>query len=303
MRVLLIANSGKNNISASLDRAAAWLEQQGVTYDHITSERLLAGDPQLLCYQQRINDYGLVCCFGGDGTILRVARLIGTSGVPLLSINFGLVGFLTSTDESRMIQALEAALEQRITIDTRILAAVEVQYSDGSIDRQTALNEVGFSRGNFGRIVSVDLFVNGCLLENVRGDGMLVSTATGSTAYSLSAGGPLITPRFGGLTIVPISPHTLNSRSVVTAPDDLVVLRPDQESLRRIVLFVDGEVLWKPWEGDEPGPDGDRPPHPGVPELVEVRVRPSQAGLNILRYGDYDFFEQISRVFFRGANA
>jgi NAD+ kinase len=236
-----------------------------------------------------IGQFDLICSFGGDGTTLRAAPLVGTSGVPLLSYNFGKLGFLSGAGKADLIPALEAAFNGQLGYDARTMLSVRVTYTDGQIDEQIAINELVVSRGHFGRIVALDLFINDTFIDTIQGDGLLVATPTGSTAYSLSAGGPIIAPSHEGLCVVPISPHSLTSRAVITGADDWVRFEPNRANRQQLVLFIDGEVFWI-----QPTARG---------EITSVEVGTCAEKLMLARFGPYDFYDHISRTFFRGDHA
>lgn len=319
MPVLLVSNATKVQVAEVLQTVREWLDNQGIQHRHIYSEQLLINNPYLEEQSRLVSDYDLVVSFGGDGTILRVSRMIGDSQVPLLACNFGGMGFLSAVSADGVIGALQAVFEGNTVTEQRTLAEIEVTYENGSVASYRALNEAVISRGNFGRIVSLDLYVNDCFIENARGDGVLVSTATGSTAYALSAGGPLVNPLYDGLVVAPISPHSLKAFSMVTGPKDVVVLKPSLENVQRIVLFLDGEVLWSSEaESGEAGEgDGDTEGRPGrqgsglspgqnngdenesdSPEVISVAVRPSPVKVNLVRLKTESFYSQVARTFF-----
>ncbi|MDR2956764.1 MAG: NAD(+)/NADH kinase [Coriobacteriales bacterium] len=295
MRVLLVSNATKELVSEACLLTSSWLNEQGITFDHISSERLLINEQFLAECASNVKCYDMVISFGGDGTILRVARMIGSSGVPLLAFNFGGMGFLTSAQPEAVLPALTAAMAGETHIEERAFAEIAVTYDDGTDEHYLALNEVAISRGNFGRIVSLDLFINNSFVEKARGDGVLVATATGSTAYALSAGGPLISPDYAGLVVVPISPHSLKSWSIVTGPADIVVLKPSLDNAQRIVLFLDGEVLWSNEALAQGDLDSD------IREVVSVAVSSSQTKLQLVRLNTHDFYEQVALTFFGSA--
>ncbi|MCL2339989.1 MAG: NAD(+)/NADH kinase [Actinomycetia bacterium] len=299
MRVLLVANAIKQT-ATGLASARDWLAAQGMEFEQITSEHLVLHDPFSSEWKERVQQFDLVVSFGGDGTILRVARMIGASKVPLMAFNFGGMGFLASDQSTALLQGLNSFASGAFSLDARTLAAVDISYADGSTEQQLALNEAVISRGNFGRIVSLDLLVNTVFLDRTRGDGVLVATATGSTAYALSAGGPLISPHYDGLVIVPIAPHTLKAWSVVTGPADIVTLRPSAENAQRLVLFLDGEVLWSPANSEKLSQPPAEPGSLAVsgPEILSISVRPSAAQLQIVRFTPHDFYSQIAQNFF-----
>ena len=296
MRVLIVSHNEKEQVPAALASAVDWLRAQAIEFELLSSEHLVLSDPLLAQWAERVVDYDMVICLGGDGTILRVARMIGRSGVPLLSFNFGGMGFLAAEQASNMLLSLEAMLAGAYELDERTMLQVDVSYDDGSHDQQTALNELVASRGNSGRIVSLDLFINQTFMEKTRGDGVLVATATGSTAYALSAGGPIVNPHYDGLVVVPISPHTLKSWSLVSGPDDVVELRPSLENSQSVVLFLDGEVLWS---SEAARLAGETSGYTEVgPEVLSAQVRPSGTGLKMVVPINHDFYGHIASTFF-----
>ncbi|MDR2586967.1 MAG: NAD(+)/NADH kinase [Coriobacteriales bacterium] len=295
MRVLLFTNTTKEPSSQVLGAIYAWLDERGVEHESFSSgsfeEEESARFDEL---RASIRDFDLVCSFGGDGTILRAAHLVGTSGVPLLGYNFGSLGFLSGAGRDELLPALEAAIDGRLARDERALLKVEVTYENGQVDSQIALNEVAVSRGHFGRIVALDVTINNSFIDTMEGDGVLVATPTGSTAYALSAGGPLIAPAYEGLCVVPISPHSLKSRAVITTATDVIRLEPNRANRQQLVLFIDGEVFWM-------NPPQERAASRG--EVVRVEVGVCAEKLILLRFGAYDFYHHISETFFRGGNA
>ncbi|MDR0350269.1 MAG: NAD(+)/NADH kinase, partial [Coriobacteriales bacterium] len=200
--------------------------------------------------------------------------------------NFGRLGFLSGAGRDDLIPALAAAVEGRLSYDERMLLEISVAYEDGRVDQQIALNEVAVSRGHFGRIVALDLAINGTFIDTIKGDGVLVATPTGSTGYALSAGGPIIAPAHEGLCVVPISPHSLKTRAIIAAQGDRIRLEPNRTNRQQLVLFIDGEVFWT---HDAPAATG---------EVAAVEAGACAQKLKLARYGDYDFYDHISRTFF-----
>lgn len=235
-----------------------------------------------------LDGVGLVVSLGGDGTLLRAARLVGTSEnpeVPILGLSYGHLGFLTCNDQDADILSVvgralagEMHPSRRATLHA-LLCGVDSQGRE--VTREAfALNEVVLSRGGSGKIVEFDVKVNGRAIDDLRGDGFVVASATGSTGYALSAGGPIVTPEFKGMVCVPIAPHTITARAFLTSPSDVVELDvTDARSLDRCV-FVDGNDL----AGET------------VPERLEVRRGGSDVIL--LTQDPDDFYGSVSRVFY-----
>ena len=217
---------------------------------------------------------------GGDGTFLSAARALGFAPVPLLGFNYGDLGFLSgnpSRDElDLVVSALagELPVERRSTLDARICAL------DGSELSITALNEVAYTRGASGHVVEYTLGINGTPVARLRADGLVVSTATGSTAYALSAGGPIVSPGYTGLVAVPLAPHALGSRAIVTAPSDVVEVAMGGRNIEEASVFVDGLAL-------------------DVRGVSSITVTRGERELLLVQGGD-DFFKSVSQVFFYG---
>jgi len=290
MRVLTSVNkSNAKALEASL-MLATYLDSLNI--ENLTLDTYDLG-------QVNAADYDLVITLGGDGTVLRTAGAVAYSQVPILSINFGHLGFLTNEqDESEgLIDIVNAALADEAIREARTNIRVDLmcegddedafeQLCLSPFDAENprsffALNEVALTRGSTGRIINFDLSVAGSAIANIRGDGLVVATATGSTAYALSAGGPLIAPGFSGLEVVPVSPHTLTARAMVTDPSDVVELVMGEGPAENApVVSVDGSIC----ELDAP--------------LVKMQVRRGPEPTILLRYKREDFYAHASKVFF-----
>jgi NAD+ kinase len=190
----------------------------------------------------------VVAVFGGDGTMLYAARVVADSGVPILGVNLGSLGFLTEVKLEEMHAALEGLLTGEYQLEERMLLEVEVSKRDRSLTRYLALNDAVINKGTLARIIELEVSVNSQLVTLTRSDGLIISTPTGSTGYSLSAGGPILYPTLAALIITPICPHTLTNRPVVV-PDGAVVgicLRHGTD----VMVTVDGQVGMPLEQGD-----------------------------------------------------
>jgi NAD+ kinase len=198
--------------------------------------------------QELASKVDVVAVFGGDGTLLYAARIVADSGVPILGVNLGSLGFLTEVKLEEMHTALESLLTGEYQLEDRMLLEVEVSKKDRSVTRYLALNDAVINKGALARIIELEVSVNSQLVTLTRSDGLIISTPTGSTGYSLSAGGPILYPTLAALIITPICPHTLTNRPVVV-PDGAVV----GICLRRgtdVMLTVDGQVGMPLEQGD-----------------------------------------------------
>lgn len=212
---------------------------------------------------------------GGDGTLLRTARFLDGRCVPILGVNLGRLGFLTSCGASDFEMALRAVVAGEFEADTRMVLHGESVNADGAVRAQwRALNEFVVHKGGFARMLSVRVTANGEPLSSYTADGIIVASPTGSTAYSLSAGGPLVVPTLDSIIVTPISPHTLAIRPIVLPPDAVVELEavdgPDE-----ILVTVDGQV------GEE-FREGDR-----------LRVRRADRPVQIVRFPGTGFFGRL----------
>lgn len=310
MQVLLVANTSKPDAVEAALVAAEWLVEQGVSFEQIASERLVLGDEIMEEWSEKVEEFDLVVSFGGDGTILRVVRLLSGSDIPLLAFNFGGLGFLAGAQSEDLIEALRAAIEEDVSYEERRLIEIEISFAAGESLVLPALNEAVVSRLDAGRVVSLDIEINDKLFHSMRGDGLLVASATGSTAYALSAGGPLVHPDHDGLVIVPISEHSLKDWSLVTGSLDEVTIKPSAGNTQELLVYVDGEPLGPPlmslglsdWLDDEEAESEETQELLDAFKMLrikEVSIRPSFAVLTLVKYGEMDFYQHLRQTFFK----
>lgn len=182
---------------------------------------------------------GLVACIGGDGTVLRAARIIVPRNVPLLGINMGRLGFLTDMSPRDCFQQVERIVAEDFRIEERIMVRCDVSDPAGRQTRAHGLNDIVVSRSTVGRPIYVDVRIDGARLANYRCDGIIVSTPTGSTGYSLSAGGPIMAPTEHHLVLTPVSAHLALARSLVLQPESTVELEVTSDS--GAIVSIDGQ--------------------------------------------------------------
>ncbi|MEI3377626.1 MAG: NAD(+)/NADH kinase [Coriobacteriales bacterium] len=227
-----------------------------------------------------VDDLALVVCMGGDGTFLRAVRLVDFAPVPMLALNYGTLAFLAGNPARDDVELVMNALAGDMVFEHRSTADITIEQADGQLIRTTALNEVAYTRGRSGRVVEYRYGINGITIAQLKADGLVVATPTGSTGYALSAGGPIVSPAYTGLVVVPVAPHALNTRAIVLAPSDVLEVVMDTSRSRDASVFVDGTMI-----------DVDQP--------VAIEVRRGERDLLLARGGD-DFFRNVSRVFFGG---
>lgn len=194
----------------------------------------------------------LVCVFvlGGDGTFLSAVRWIGDQNIPIMGVKFGEVGFLAETTEDDLFSAAKAILENKFTTTPRMRLSVKVIRNDTPIILETVLNDVVINKGALARLASIETSINGHYLTTYRADGLVIATPTGSTAYSLAAGGPIIHPEVPAIIMTPICPFTLTNRPLIVSDTVCITLRLAKKS-SDIMLTFDGQVGFEINDQDE----------------------------------------------------
>ena len=219
-------------------------------------------------------DVDLMLVLGGDGTMIATARMIGDRDVPVLGINYGGLGYLAEFRIEELYTALESILSGNYRLDRRVMLAVELKRGDAAPQLNRVLNDVVINKSALARIIEIDAYLNHQFVNSFRADGLIVSTPTGSTAYNLSAGGPVIFPSMNAVVITPICPFTLSNRPIVV-PDDAeieLLLKTDNEE---VALTLDGQV--------------------GFPLKVEDRVaiRKSRNTFNLIQPMNRNYFDVL----------
>lgn len=262
MRTLIIWNSHNPEAADASMLLATYLASQGIGYELISSDDLYGSDAALAAQlEAKVSAQApdLAIVLGGDGTILRTARLLAQRECPIVGINFGHLGFLANDAGAGVIDLVSRALagelreERRANLAGRVVLAGEADpYDDDAEAAEAAeadhtffaLNEFAITRGAMGRTLEFALGISDVHIGDFAGDGLVVASATGSTAYALAAGGPLVAPSFTGMIAQPIAPHTLSARGILTDPNDVVrmeLLR--EEDAQAATVFADGVLL------------------------------------------------------------
>jgi NAD+ kinase len=190
---------------------------------------------------------------GGDGTLLSMATRIAAAGrdIPILGVNFGSLGFLTEIRIDELYPALQSVVDGTATIDQRAMLAAEAYRSHERFDSRIVLNDVVFTKGALSRIIELSVSVSTGLVTKVKADGLIIASATGSTAYNLAAGGPIVHPRVDAIGITPIAPHTLTNRPIVIPGSETIEVRPNLDvGADEIFVTYDGQVGYPLQKGD-----------------------------------------------------
>ena len=237
----IISKPGRADIPGLARRVVEWADKRGVcvTMDR-TSARYLGREDGLP--REAVPDRSdLIAVLGGDGTLLSAARAVGVRQTPLLAVNLGGLGFMMTTGPDELPRALAAVGREEYRLDARMVLEADLVRQDRVIDRFFALNDVVVSNAGVARLLHLEAFADGEFVSGYRSDGLIVSTPTGSTAYSLAAGGPVMPPDVAALSLTPICPHSLSNRPVVLPATARIEIRMMDDTTGKYVS-VDGQV-------------------------------------------------------------
>lgn len=243
MRVLLVPNPASERSVAATRAVAAWLQERGYAPALITDDANACGLPGLGVTQSDPGEPGLAVALGGDGTILKAVHVLGGQDVPILGVNLGRLGFLSGAEEEDLSEALASALAGEARVERRQTLESTIDVGGRPAGSYRALNEIFVGRGAGSRVVELEVSVNGVRVWRLVCDGVIVATPTGSTAYAMSAGGPLVSPDVRGMVIVPVAPHTLVSRAIVLGPGDRVEISCPNPARADACVTVDGDPV------------------------------------------------------------
>ncbi|MDI9589731.1 MAG: NAD(+)/NADH kinase [Acidobacteriota bacterium] len=278
MKVLLVPNYARPHAIGGAQRLSAWLEGEGVEVRWAHDKKLFPDKPV------DTSGVSLVVSLGGDGTLLRAARIVEYSEIPMLGLSYGHLGFLTCGGPDDLIQTVSDALAGELHMSHRMTLDIEARFErpDGSVvtERAFALNDLALTHGIRGDMIAFDVSVSGHHIDRLRGDGFVVSTATGSTGYALAAGGPIVTPEFVGMVCVPVACHTITARAFLTSSSDVVELHINPERHADRLFFADGQPMGEGLRG------------------MGATVRRGPGDIILLDRSARSFYESVSRVFY-----
>lgn len=271
-RVLLVGKRDSPQAAATVRRIARFLEgrEVAVVYDAGTA-RAVGARPS-----RDLDGIGLCVVVGGDGTLLAAARGLDGRPIPILGVNLGGLGFMAETGPRHAVSRLRQVLAGRYRVGRRMTLESTVVRGRRSGPKQMALNDVVIAKSAIARMIDLKVTINGNVVTVYRADGLIVSTPTGSTAYSLSAGGPIITPEMDALLISPICPHTLSMRPLVVPGDARVEVTLSSDG-SKVYLTLDGQVGQMLEAGDR------------------VRVRRGEADVLMVRSPRLNYFDVLRR--------
>lgn len=274
-RIGIAAKPDAAEAPAALGRLLGWLSARGfsVFLDKETSALVPGGTVAAVRKEDLPAQVDWLVVLGGDGTLLSMARAVGDLRVPILGVNLGGLGFLTATPLDEMMAAVEALVSGQMAIEERMMLAARVRRRGEWVAEHVALNDAVILKSAMSRIINLSVSVEGRHATAYRADGLIISTPTGSTAYSLSAGGPILFPLMDAVVITPVCSHTLTNRPIVVPGTDRieVTLLADQE----VMATMDGQVGVGLREGDT------------------VEICKAAARIRLVRFPQKDFFSVL----------
>jgi NAD+ kinase len=277
-RVGLIGKSGDRNVSATLRALAALLEQRGldIRVDDGTADMLAQSAHPAVPREALARECDLAIVVGGDGTLLNAARSLTDSGCAVLGVNLGRLGFLVDVSPDEMDAQIGRILDGEFIEERRTLLHAAVTRNGVAVGANTALNDVIVHKKDIARMIELDTWIDNHFLNRNRSDGLIIATPTGSTAYALSGGGPILHPNLHAITLVPICPHTLSNRPIVINHDSFIEILVHEGALQA-QISCDGQVSL----GLEPG---DR-----------ITIRRHEKVLRLIHPPGHDYFDILRR--------
>lgn len=249
-KIMFYLNKNKPSVYGAVGRCASLCARRGIVPCFFEEDRAdvslhMKDLPERCCFlsEPNRNEVDILFVFGGDGTVLRALDSYVRCGIPMLGVNLGRMGFLLETEIDELEQAMDLLCRGEYTIERRVMLMVE-GYCGGRNILAYATNEVSVSRGLSQRMIAMDAYAGDMLVDHYIADGLVLSSPTGSTAYSLSAGGPIVSPDVECFVLNPICPHSLQSRPIVLSSDQQVRIRINMKEMREgIQLSVDGQAI------------------------------------------------------------
>ncbi|MGI6485756.1 MAG: NAD(+)/NADH kinase [Tepidanaerobacteraceae bacterium] len=250
-KIGIYPNVSKKNIRNITEKIIKWFECNNFS---VSLPVDIATHIELSNYAEKNDELlktaDMCITLGGDGTLLNIAKVVAPYDIPILGINLGHLGFLTEVEFPDLFSELEHLKTKKYFIDTRMMLEAEVTRDNRILKSFFALNDVVVTKGPFARLIRLKTSAGGAYIDTYPADGIIISTPTGSTAYSLSAGGPIIKPDMELMLLTPICPHTLQSRSIVISTNDTVKIQVIAEH-PEVMVTVDGQQGYELLPGDE----------------------------------------------------
>ena len=246
-RIGVIVKPHQPDALETLCRLTSWLSEHGITLvgptevERETIERRTGCTIDVVHESELARQVDLILVLGGDGTMIATSRMIGDVRVPVIGVNYGGLGYLAEFPLEELFPALESILAGQYQVQQRLMLTVELWRGEELVTRNRVLNDVVVNKSALARIIEIEAYLNEQFVNLFRADGLIVATPTGSTAYNLSAGGPIIYPSMNAVVITPICPFTLSNRPIVVPDDSMIEVRLVTEK-EEVALTLDGQV-------------------------------------------------------------
>lgn len=242
----LFGKYADHSVGTDIIQLAHWLQERGMStiVEASTAVRLDENVGPAKALPEIGKHIDLAIVIGGDGTLLNVARRLAEAEVPLVGVNMGRLGFLTDIPAEHMLPEIEKILGGEYEIEERFMLYTEIMRNGRIVHTANALNDVIIGKGELSRMIELEVYQDGEFVHSMRGDGIIVATPTGSTAYALSAGGPILSPDLPALVLVPICPHTLSNRPIVVGSDSVVELVVTGVVEQHTAATFDGQEMY-----------------------------------------------------------
>ena len=251
-RVGVVAKARLQDATPHLVNVEKWLGERGidVVFETATAALMPANSHRRVADREPlVAEVGLVLVLGGDGTLLSTSRAVARAAIPVLGVNLGSLGFLTEVPLAELYDALEEVDQKRASVESRALVQCQLMREGNCLLKYAALNDVIVNKSAIARLNDYDLYIDKVLVTEYKADGLIVSTPTGSTAYSMAAGGPILTPSVDAFVITPVSPHSLTHRPLVVR-DSVEIEIVVKTGADTAYLSVDGQVGMPVRDGD-----------------------------------------------------
>ena len=255
-RVGIVAKSHLRAATPHLVDIGAWLRARGIEaiFESATAALMPSADGYRVAEKlELVAGVDMVVVLGGDGTLLVMADCIAAAGanIPVLGVNFGSLGFLTEVTLPELYQSLETALSGKARVEERLMLRSTTRRKGETFATHVALNDVVVTKAARSRMIDLSVSIADEFVTRVKADGLIVATPTGSTAYNLAAGGPIVEPSVDALIVTPIAPHTLTNRPIIIPASSTVRVQPHMESRDEVFVTFDGQAGFELQEGDE----------------------------------------------------
>jgi NAD+ kinase len=279
-RIGVVVKPHQPDALETLCRLTEWLNERSITLVGLPEIEREQIEHQTGCSIDVVNGgelaraADLILVLGGDGTMIATARMMGDTEIPVIGVNYGGLGYLAEFRIEEMFGALESILAGDYKLEQRVMLAVELLRGNEVVTRNRVLNDVVMNKSALARIIEIETHLNDQFVNLFRADGLIVATPTGSTAYNLSAGGPIVFPSMNAIVITPICPFTLSNRPIVVPDDSVIEVRLMTEK-EEVALTLDGQVGFPLHAGDR------------------VRIRKSETSFNLVQPKNRNYFDVL----------